>query len=130
MPVQKSLETYWIHHAYIGLLGRVYANDPEDQGSISGWVLPRTQKRVLETTLPNIQHYKVHIKGKVKESRERSSAPLHLGEVAMEKRAFGSSSTTVTNIIPPHRKDMTHGKFLSRVYQVWIQNFPSPRLIA
>ena len=31
---------------------------------------------------------------------------------------------------PPLGQDMTQGHFLSGVYQVWIQSFPSPRLIA
>ena len=53
---------------------------------------------VLDATLLNIQHYKVRIKGKVEQSRERSSAlPLHLGVVAIEKGAFGSPLTTVAN---------------------------------
>ena len=44
------------------------------QGSIPGRVVPKTQKMVLDTSLFNAQHYKVHIKGKVEQSRERSSA--------------------------------------------------------
>ena len=52
----------------------------------------------LDTTLLNTQHYKVRFKGKVEQSRERSSAlPLHLGVVAIEKGAFGSPSTMVPN---------------------------------
>ena len=31
---------------------------------------------------------------------------------------------------PPLGQDMTQGQFLSGVYQVWIQSFPSPRLVA
>ena len=31
---------------------------------------------------------------------------------------------------PPFGQDMTQGQFLSGVYQVWIQRFPSPRLVA
>ena len=31
--------------------------------------------------------------------------------------------------IPPHGKDVTHSQFLNGVKQVWIQNFPSPRLV-
>ena len=31
---------------------------------------------------------------------------------------------------PPLGQDMTQGQFLSRVQQVWIQSFPSPRLVA
>ena len=52
---------------------------------------------VLDTSLLNTQHYKVGIKGKVEQSRERSSAPLHYGVEGLEKGAFGSPSTTVAN---------------------------------
>ena len=53
---------------------------------------------VLDTSLLNTQQYEVRIKGKVEQSRERSSAfPLHLGVVAIEKGAFWSPSTTVAN---------------------------------
>ena len=53
---------------------------------------------VFDTSLLNNQHYKVRIKGKVEESKERSSAPpLQLSVVAIEKGAFGSPLTTVAN---------------------------------
>ena len=52
----------------------VFANGPEDQGSIPDWVIPKTQKMVLDATLLNTQHYKVRIKGKVEQSMEWSSA--------------------------------------------------------
>ena len=54
---------------------------------------------VLDASLLNTQHYKVEIKGKVEQSRERSSAlPYTLvGVVANEKEAFGLHSTTVAN---------------------------------
>ena len=52
---------------------RVFTNGPEDQSSISGRVIPKTQKMLLEASLLNIQHYKVWIKGKVEQSKERSS---------------------------------------------------------
>ena len=58
----------------IGLMSRVFANSPEDRGSIPGQVIPKTQKMVLDMTLLNTQHYKVRIKGKVEQSREWSSA--------------------------------------------------------
>ena len=41
-------------------------------GPIPGWVFPKTQKMVLDSALLNTQHYKVRIKGKVEQSRERS----------------------------------------------------------
>ena len=53
---------------------RVFANSAGDQGSILGWVIPKTQKMVLHAALLNTHHYKVQIKGKVKQSREWSSA--------------------------------------------------------
>ena len=42
----------------------MFTNGQEDQGSIPGQVIPKTQKRVLDTFLLNTQHYKVCIKGK------------------------------------------------------------------
>ena len=39
-----------------------------------GWVIPKTQKMVLDSSLLNTQHCKVRIKGKVEQSRERSNA--------------------------------------------------------
>ena len=58
----------------IGLAVRVFANRLGDLGSIPGRVIPKTQKMVLDASLLNTQHYKVRIKGKVEQSRERSSA--------------------------------------------------------
>ena len=58
----------------IGLVGRVFANGPGDQGSVPGWVIPKIQKLVIDNFLLNIQHYKVWIKSKVKQSREKTSA--------------------------------------------------------
>ena len=48
-------------------MGRVYANDPGDLGSIPDRVIPKTLKMVLDTSLLNIQQWKVRIKreGKV-----------------------------------------------------------------
>ena len=75
---------------FIGLVVRVFANGPGDQGSILDRVIPKTQKMV--------PHYKIWIKGKVKQSREWSSTLLlHLGAVAIEKGAFRSPLTMVTN---------------------------------
>ena len=54
---------------------RVFANGSGDRGSIPGRVIPKTQKMVLDVSLLKTQHYKVRIKSKVGQSRERSSAP-------------------------------------------------------
>ena len=58
----------------IGLVGRVFANCPGDLGSIPGRIIPKTLKMVLDTSMLNTQQYKVRIKGKVEQSRERSIA--------------------------------------------------------
>ena len=55
---------------------------------------------VLDATLLNTQQYKVRIKGKVDQSRERSSVPphlMHIGVVAIEKGASGLLATTVAD---------------------------------
>ena len=52
---------------------RVFVNGLGDRGSIPGRVMPKPQKMVLDATLLNTQHYKVRIKGKVEQSKERIS---------------------------------------------------------
>ena len=51
----------------------MFTNGRGDQGSIAGQVIPKTQKMVLDAALLNTQQYKVQIKGKVGQSRGRSS---------------------------------------------------------
>ena len=55
------------------MMVRVFANGPGDLDSVTGQVIPKTQKMVLDASLLNTQHYKVLIKGKVEQSRERNS---------------------------------------------------------
>ena len=62
-----------MHPDSSGIMVRVFACGPGDWGSIPGRVIPKTQKMLLDATLLNTQHYKVWIKGKVEQSRERSS---------------------------------------------------------
>ena len=52
---------------------------------------------VLDVALLDTQHYKARIKGKMEQSREWISAPLHFGVVTIEKGAFGSPSTKIAN---------------------------------
>ena len=61
-------EEYHYTFRLIGKMVRVFTNG---QGSISGRVIPKTQKMVLDASLLNIQHFKVRIKSKVEKSRER-----------------------------------------------------------
>ena len=55
-------------------MSRVFANGPGYLDSIPSRVIPKTFKMVLDTSLLNTQQYKVRIKGKVEQSRERNSA--------------------------------------------------------
>ena len=77
---------------------------------------------VLDTSLFNTQQYKVRIKGKMEQSRERSSAPLHLGVVATEKGAFWSLSTTVAYLLIQPFLSRTWKKdyLLSREHSVYL----------
>ena len=54
------------------MMVRVFANAPGDLGSIPGWVIPKAQKMVLDASLLYTQQYKVRIKGKVEQSKEKS----------------------------------------------------------
>ena len=81
----------------ISLEGRVFANGLGDLGSIPGRVIPKTLKIVLDTSLLNTQQYKVRIKSKVEQSRERSSTLHYTSVEAIEKGFFWSPSTTVAN---------------------------------
>ena len=56
------------------VVGRMFANGPEDLGSIPGRVIPKIFKMVFDTSLLNTQQYTVRIKSKVGQSRERSRA--------------------------------------------------------
>ena len=76
---------------------RVFDNGPEDLSSISGRVIPKSQKIVLDATLLSTQHYKVRIKVKWSNPEKGVAPPLHLGGVAVEKLAFVLPSTTVAN---------------------------------
>ena len=69
-----SMSSFIVFKPDIGIMVRVFASGPGNLVSILGWVIPKTQKMVLDATLLNIQYYKVRIKGKEEQSRERSSA--------------------------------------------------------
>ena len=82
-----SYPSVWqLQYCLIGLMGRVFANGQGDLGSIPGHVIPKTLKMVLDTSLLNIQQYKVCIKGKVEQSRERSSALPYTSVLQLLKR--------------------------------------------
>ena len=77
-------------------MSRVFVNGPGDQGSISGRAIPKTQKMVLGAALLNTQHYKVRIKGKVKQTGDGVAPLLHRNVVAMGKGVFRSPSINVS----------------------------------
>ena len=84
-----------IIHRLIGLVGRVFANGPEDLGSIPGHVIPKTLKMVLDTALLNTRQYKQYNISRVKWSnpgKEVVTSPT-----PTEKGAIWSPSTTVVN---------------------------------
>ena len=56
-----------------GLVRREFANGPGDLGSVPGCIIPKTLKMVVDTSLLNTHRYKIRIKGKVEQSRERRS---------------------------------------------------------
>ena len=72
-----------IYSLFIALVGRVLAKIPRRGGSVLGRVIPKSQKIVFDTSLLNTMHYQVY----------QSSNP-----VGTEKGAFGSLSTTVSNL--------------------------------
>ena len=55
------------------MMVRVFVSGPGDLGSILGRVIPKTQKMLLDASLLNTQQHKLGIKGKVEQSRERST---------------------------------------------------------
>ena len=58
-------------------MSRVLADGLGDWGSIQGRVIRKTQKMVPDAALLDTQYYKIRIKSKVKQSKERSSALTH-----------------------------------------------------
>ena len=60
----------------IAIMVRVFTNGPGDRGSISGQVIPKTQKMLNDAVSLSTHHYKVRIKGKVEQPRER----IHISE--------------------------------------------------
>ena len=67
-------------------MSRAFANVPGDLGSIPDRFIPKTLKMVLDTSMLNTQQYKVHIKGKVEHSKERSRALPYTSVLQLLKR--------------------------------------------
>ena len=71
---KKFGKKYIFIQVYVYWPSRVFANGLGDLGLIPGRIIPKTLKMVLDTYLLNTQQYKVHIKGKVEQSKEKSNA--------------------------------------------------------
>ena len=78
----------------IGIIVRVFASGPGNLGSIPGRII--LKEMVLCLTL-SIKRYVSRVKWS--NLGKGVAPPLHLGVVAIKKRAFKSSSTTVANFI-------------------------------
>ena len=74
--IPSYLNTYWSYQFvyYRNFPTVLYITYQLDQVSIPGRVIPKTQKMVLDASLLNTQDYNVCFKGKVEQSREKSSA--------------------------------------------------------
>ena len=79
----------------IGKMVTVLTNSAGDWGSITGQVIPKTQKMVLDTSLLNTQNYKVQIKSKIGNPGKGEVLSL---TVAIKREAFRSVSTTVSQL--------------------------------
>ena len=73
----------------------MFTNIPGDQSSITGQVIPNTQKIGLDTSLLNTKPYKVWIKGKCCNPRKGVVPTLIPRCSSFCKRAFSSPSTPV-----------------------------------
>ena len=69
-------------------MSRVFANGLGDRSSIPVRVISKTLKMVLDTYLLNTQQYKVCIMGKLKQSREWSSALPYTSVLQLLKRSL------------------------------------------
>ena len=76
--VTGFITVLWIYiyiyiYIYIGPAVTVFAKGLGDRGSIPSRVIPKIQEMVLDASLLKPHNYKVWIKSKVEQSRERSS---------------------------------------------------------
>ena len=75
----------------------MFTNGPGGRGSIQGRVIPKIQKVAPLCLTFSIIRYGLRISGTIQGKEWR--ATLHLAVVAIEKRVFKSTSTTVGQLI-------------------------------
>ena len=97
--ISKFSFIYFYPGRYSIILGRVFVNIPGDRCPISGRVIPKTQKVVLDTSLLNTQHYKVRFKGKEEQTRERSSVLPYTSVYQLLKRKLSGSPRLRSSIL-------------------------------
>ena len=81
----------------IGLMSRVFTNGLGDRVSIRGRVIPKMQKWYLIPPYLTLSIIRYRPRVKRGNPGKGVAASLHLGVVAIEKGAFGSLLSTVTN---------------------------------
>ena len=99
--IYRHIYTHWQNRP-IGQVGRVFADDPGDRGSLPGRVIPKTQKWYLTPPCLTLSIIRYGSRLKSSNSGKESYLFLHLSVVAMEKGAFRSSSTKVANFTYIH----------------------------
>ena len=70
-------------------MSRVFANGPEDQGSIPGHVIPKTQKMVLDAACLTLSIIRWSSRVKWSNPGNGVVPPLNLGAVAMKREPSG-----------------------------------------
>ena len=79
----------------IGIVGRLFANRPEDRGSIPGPVMRKNRNTALYAPLLNTEDYKVRIRDKWSNPGENIPPSSISRWVGIEKGAFGSLGNSV-----------------------------------
>ena len=78
----------------IGIMVTVFTIGAEDEVSILGQVIPKTQKMVLDASLVNTQHYKVWVKGKWSNSRKGVLPTSHSSRTGASLMTFNVIART------------------------------------
>ena len=80
------------------LKGVLFANSPGHLGSIPGLVISKTLKMVVDTSMLYTQYYKVRIKRKVGQYRERRSDVLYILVLDLSKRKPSGNPRLLSSI--------------------------------
>ena len=74
--IHLCIHIYLYNYNSVCVWTHIYVHTSQETRPLtSGWFILKTQKMVPDMSLLDSQHYKVCIKGKVEQSRERSSIP-------------------------------------------------------